>query len=544
MKTIKSRILAFAFLATLVPAMGLGLLSFSRYQTLINDNVTRELRVLVDYASSELALWQKERVNELRALSISNTVVEGLSAVTKPRSGTGKIGAYELGLYLRSVQKKLEPPLLELTVSDAAGHLIASSATTPAPIVLPAAWPDAGNELGFVLASPRRDDPRATATLTVVVPMVSRNNEVLGALSAVVDLRTVQNRLQTIAQSSAADVILLAPDGRPLLSAHTAAAALTPLDPDVLQRLREQFGRPVTFRGHRQQEVIGIAEMPSSLPIIVVAERDSTEVYQAWRRMLERYLLLVGGLALLVGIVAYRVGRSIIAPLNGLIGAADRIADGDLTVQLIVAKEDEIGHLTRVFNEMANKLRGSRDEIEAASRTLQQQNQLLETLSVRDGLTGLYNRKKLDDILNGEFARFRRTRRPFAALMLDIDHFKAINDRDGHLAGDEVLAKVAAVLARSIRTLDYAARYGGDEFVIILVETEMEAAIQIAERIRAMVETTRCGTASELISVAVSVGVTDSRDTDDSPAAMLARADGALYEAKRTGRNKVQRGGD
>jgi diguanylate cyclase (GGDEF)-like protein len=281
--------------------------------------------------------------------------------------------------------------------------------------------------------------------------------------------------------------------------------------------------------------------VPSALPLIVVAERDSTDVYEAWRRMLDLYVLSVVGLALLVGAAGYGLGRSIVTPLNQLSGAADRIASGDLDVALRVAKNDEIGHLTRVFNKMTDNLRRSRADTEAASRTLQQQNELLEKLSVRDGLTGLYNRKKLDEILLDQFARFRRLHRPFAVLMLDIDNFKAINDRHGHLAGDAVLERVASVLAQSIRNIDYAARFGGEEFVIVLVETEAEAACGIAERIRALVESTRYGVDADSISVTISVGVTDSRRDDDSPEAMLARADRALYRAKHAGRNKVQR---
>src|SRR5207249_3027671 len=166
-------------------------------------------------------------------------------------------------------------------------------------------------------------------TLTIMIPMRAPDNERLGTLSAIVDLASVRQRLQNIAKSSAADVILLAPDGTPLQSARTAAASLTPLDPDVLQRLRGQSGQPVMFRGHRQQGVLGLAKVPSSLPLIVVAERDSTDVYEAWRRMLDLYVLSVVGLALLVGAAGYWMGRSIVTPLRQLTGAADQIANGD-----------------------------------------------------------------------------------------------------------------------------------------------------------------------------------------------------------------------
>jgi diguanylate cyclase (GGDEF)-like protein len=161
-------------------------------------------------------------------------------------------------------------------------------------------------------------------------------------------------------------------------------------------------------------------------------------------------------------------------------------------------------------------------------------------LAVTDSLTGLYNRKKLDDILADQFARFRRNHRPFAILMLDLDNFKSINDNYGHAAGDEVLANVAAILKQSVRNIDYVVRYGGEEFVVVLVETALDAALDIAERIRSVVEIPRVGASNKLISITVSLGVTHSRDGDDGPEEALARADHALYEAKRAGRNQVQ----
>jgi diguanylate cyclase (GGDEF)-like protein len=335
-------------------------------------------------------------------------------------------------------------------------------------------------------------------------------------------------------------VFLLAPDGKPLLSTPTAATVLMPLGPQPLHRLRAQPGEPMTFEGHHQREVLGVADVPRSLPIIVVAERDRAEVFEAWLKLLERFLLLVAGLTLLVGVVAYWMGRSIVTTLNSLIAAADGIARGDLTVQLRGAPAGEIGHLTRVFNMMTDRLRRSHAEVQAANQALQEQNQLLETLAVTDSLTGLYNRKKLDDILADQFARFRRNHRPFAVLMLDLDNFKSINDNHGHVAGDKVLADVAAILKQSVRNIDYVARYGGEEFVVVLVETALDAALDIAERIRGEVEIPRFGASNKLISVTVSLGVTHSREGDDGPEVVLARADHALYEAKRAGRNQVQ----
>jgi len=538
-RSIKSKLIAFALLATLVPSVGLGLLSFWGYQAVLNDNVSHELHMLAADASSELKLWFRERANELRTLSMAYTLSDGLSSGTDPRPGAIQVGTRELELYLRSVQGKLDS-ILELTLSDATGRAVASSAPAPAPIALPPTWPNTAIAEGVVLGPPHWDDARATVTVTVVVPVLSPRNELLGALTAVLDLATVMGRLQEVVRSSPAEVLLLAADGEPLLGTRSVIAELTSIDPQALNRLRTQPGKSMSFNGHHRREVIGVADMPRQLPVIVVAERERAEVFAAWITLLKFFLLLVVGLTLLVGTIAYWMGRSIVTPLNRLITATDGIARGELDVKLPGDPAGEIGRLTRVFNMMAERLRQSRAEVEAASRALEEKNQLLEVLAVTDGLTGLYNRKKLDEVLVDQFVRFKRYRSPFALLMFDLDNFKSINDNYGHVSGDQVLTTVAAALKQSVRTVDYVARYGGEEFVAVLTETPMGEALEIAERIRAAVEAHRFNAGSKPIAVTVSLGVTCSRDSDDDPEKMLFRADHALYEAKRAGRNQVQ----
>ncbi|MEO6065707.1 MAG: GGDEF domain-containing protein [Lysobacterales bacterium] len=539
MHSIKSKLVAFALLATLVPSVGLGLLSFWGYQTVLNDNVSHELRMLAADASGELKLWLRERVNELRTISAANTLSDGLSAGTEPRSGATRAGTRELELYLRSVQGKLDS-ILELTLSDAAGQLVASSAPTPAPIALPATWPNTVIDEGVVMRPPHWDRARATATLTVVVPVLSLRNELLGALTAILDLSTVKGRLQDVVKTSPAEVLVLAADGEPLLGTRSATTELTLIDIKELYRLRAQAGKSMMFNGHHRHEVIGVADMPHQLPVIVVAERERAEVFATWITLLKLFLLLVMGLTLLVGAIAYWMGRSIVTPLNRLIEATDDIARGNLDVRLPGDPAGEIGGLTRVFNMMAERLRRGHAEIEAARVALEEKNLQLEVLAVTDSLTGLYNRKKLDEILVDQFARFRRNHRPFALLMLDLDRFKSINDNYGHLAGDEVLTTVAARLKQSVRAVDFVARYGGEEFVVVLVETPLGEALEIAERIRAAVEVPGFNVGSATISITVSLGLTHSRESDDDPEKMLFRADDALYGAKRAGRNQVQ----
>jgi two-component system cell cycle response regulator len=165
-------------------------------------------------------------------------------------------------------------------------------------------------------------------------------------------------------------------------------------------------------------------------------------------------------------------------------------------------------------------------------------NARLSELAMTDALTGLANRRAVLDRLSHEFARAQRYRKFIACIMVDIDHFKRINDVHGHPVGDRVIANVAAALRKTIRVTDLAGRYGGEEFVIVVIETGLEGAIRLGERLRRQVARGFLD-APELPSVTISVGVATTELSVESPEALVARADQALYRAKREGRDRV-----
>ncbi len=159
-----------------------------------------------------------------------------------------------------------------------------------------------------------------------------------------------------------------------------------------------------------------------------------------------------------------------------------------------------------------------------------------EETSLTDELTRLPNRRYLGQRFLQERQRARRGHKPLGVLMLDIDHFKQINDTYGHLIGDAVLAELAAIIRRSTREADVAARYGGEEFAVIVEETPLEGAMRLAGRIRAAVE--RAAFPNHLrLTVSIGVACTDDADRFDD---LFRAADGALYQAKHQGRNQVQ----
>ena len=162
-------------------------------------------------------------------------------------------------------------------------------------------------------------------------------------------------------------------------------------------------------------------------------------------------------------------------------------------------------------------------------------------LAVTDQLTGLHNRRYMAGQLGALLVRAARGGEPVAALMVDIDHFKRINDSFGHDVGDEVLQEFAVRLATNVRAVDLACRFGGEEFVVIMPDTRMDVAQRVAERIRLHVAGSpfRVAKGSELLSVTISIGVAVTLDAGDSQDALLKRADAAVYDAKAAGRNTV-----
>jgi diguanylate cyclase (GGDEF)-like protein len=164
----------------------------------------------------------------------------------------------------------------------------------------------------------------------------------------------------------------------------------------------------------------------------------------------------------------------------------------------------------------------------------------VQRLATLDGLTGTYNRRHFMDVANLAFESARRFGQPLAAIMLDVDHFKSVNDRYGHAVGDQVLRALADRCRAALRSIDVLGRYGGEEFAIMLPGTQRHnGAMILAERIRQQVAQEPVQTDAGPVRVTVSVGVAGMEADTPDPGELFKRADSALYEAKQAGRNRV-----
>ncbi|NOS81237.1 MAG: diguanylate cyclase [Nitrospira sp.] len=209
-----------------------------------------------------------------------------------------------------------------------------------------------------------------------------------------------------------------------------------------------------------------------------------------------------------------------------------RLSSLTLTLNKIITL-DEIFVVETYYHATMQRLEDSLSQLRAAHRQL-------EGLSRRDSLTPVDNRRALMEALAMEFHRSRRYQHPFALLFLDVDSFKEINDRHGHVFGDHVLLHIVQLARGIIRPPDIMGRYGGEEFVIGLVECDQSCALQIAERIRLKIAQEQCTWEHHSTVVTVSIGVVMLSPEIEQVEALVTRADQAMYYAKRRGRNRVE----
>lgn len=271
---------------------------------------------------------------------------------------------------------------------------------------------------------------------------------------------------------------------------------------------------------------------------------------------------IIAGSAILVVFlflpVVMIVARKISYPLEVLAEGADEISRGNFGFTLNLNANREINTLAQSFNRMSKKLKEQREallkqislleaqkqEIAAQNEELAEANARLELIAITDQLTGAYNRRYIMREIEQELAISIRHGLPLSITMIDIDHFKEINDTHGHQVGDEVLKEVVQVLSSSMRASDLLGRYGGEEFIVIAPLTGQQEALVLAERLREIVSKWPFETTYGFMKLTISLGVaTYDGKTEAYPNTileqLLARADAEMYKAKSAGRNCV-----
>lgn len=221
----------------------------------------------------------------------------------------------------------------------------------------------------------------------------------------------------------------------------------------------------------------------------------------------------------------------------GVLPLRETVVSAQELILVLSTMSLSLGALLSQHRRIARELEARVEERTAALRVA---NERLQTLAATDALTGALNRRALFDLLQREVGRERRYHRPFAVIVFDVDHFKDVNDRWGHAAGDEVLQQVVAVALGVLRGSDVLARYGGEEFVIVAPETDRAGGVHLAERVRTALRSAGIAAGSDTIHITASFGVAFCDSADETPEQIVGRADTALYAAKAAGRDCVR----
>jgi diguanylate cyclase (GGDEF)-like protein len=288
------------------------------------------------------------------------------------------------------------------------------------------------------------------------------------------------------------------------------------------------------------------SEKPQLLGYAVI--ELSREALERQRRdMLGRILAITIGGLLLAALLSTVIASSVTRPIRHISQVVARIEQGEIGARTVAAEAGVLAPLAAGINDMAARVALTEEElrqqIALATNELRLQKEAAERAARVDTLTGVANRRAFSEIAENEVQRALRYGTPLSLVLIDLDHFKSINDHYGHQTGDAVLASFARTVTGVVREVDIVGRWGGEEFVVLLPGTAADEAMQAAERMRQAVADTRLQAQGRQIVYTASFGVAQFNPTELTFYGLVARADAALYRAKDLGRNRVELAG-
>jgi diguanylate cyclase (GGDEF)-like protein len=518
--SLATKIIFFVFFSTFVTALVVSWISVQSTYAFLRSHLDASYPLLTDRAAGRLDATLGEGRIELERLA-REPALALLAAGDRSAAAEGRRALEEFA--------RAHPAFAGLLLTDAAGELVTSESGVALPAEHLPAEPGLHGVADRVVATTALRDSGGAS---------------VGAVHGVFSAEVLRAQLSAARSYAEAPVYLVDATGRVLLgSIATEDTGFQAFPRELIER------QPASVRDFRTAE--GRRGIGAHRPIaiagwgLVVAE--SLEVaFAPVFSVVTRVFVIDLAIILAFSFLAYEITAKIVRPLEALSDGARGISRGELEIEIAdTGTHDEIGLLTRTFNDMARRLRRNRDELSHQHRQLREQNEelqraneVLEQLSITDGLTKLHNHRYFQEALTREIKRVSRSGEPLAILLVDIDDFKALNDRHGHAHGDTLLVRIARVLNESVRESDILARYGGEEFVVLATGTDLEGAMFVAEKVRTAVAETQFVAPETLepMRVTVSIGVAEFAGDRKR---FFDAADRALYRAKGAGKNCV-----
>lgn len=536
--SIRHRILLFSILVTLIPSIVMAWFFYTMTYNAATENLRQKLVESAGHVERQMDGWMAERERDLTAFATSPVLVDNLQAYLETKHQAAKSDRQpvptpeqRLAAFLGQIRHRMADTG-SVALFDKTGHRIVASTGVTGSFNLPADWRGRIATTRAVIGEVVFEKDESRPFAMIGIPILSgRTGEQLGVLATQVGLRPLLPFLDAslVGETGPRSVALVQKNGRRILfTASPKGQKDTALSPSQKHRL---FTHPFQMKEFDNTHwVVGLAVPFTYLPWGLLMTRSYDDVYAGVIRLRDKIALTAIVVILIIGLMALVVARQILLPLSDLTRGVLRLGEGDLDVALDIRKNDELGIVTGMVNDMAKQLKQNQQE--------------LEDLRITDALTGLVGRKQIMKILDDRIENHRRYANGFALLMIDIDHFKRINDTHGHLVGDAVLVQLAQILSGLLRSLDVAGRFGGEEFLVILEQTDSQGGVLTAERIRQAVEQYPFVYQGTELNLTISVGVTAIQGMDDTDNILIARVDDALFEAKTGGRNRVVLAGE
>ncbi|HVN37659.1 MAG TPA: diguanylate cyclase [Myxococcota bacterium] len=540
--SLPSRIITLVFSAALVTSAAVTWTATSATELFLRRQIGQRFPAALERVAERIDLWYGQREHDLDTFSHSETIVGSLDSSERGRA--------EARRYLAYVQEGF-PQYRALFMLDESGNpvvWVGKKLEIPASLRASLSRVD-GTHTGSVH---RIDGDMVQFVSTPLIGPAGRK----GSLHAMLAVDSLDRLIAGDEVPRSGRVLVVGEDGQQVV----AQVGEEPTQTAAVPHLAAGTAGVLEYADARGERWVGSVHHLDRFDWNLVVEEPYEQAFAPVVAVIRNTLAINFAIVLVFGGIALLIARSIVRPIRALSDRARLIAQGETQVELPVASgQDELAVLSRALREMVARLQRNQlelerektekdranDELRNKNEELRRGNELLEQLSFTDGLTRLHNHRYFQDRLRVEVRRSDRTGEQLALLLVDIDDFKALNDRHGHAVGDQVLRQVGSVLNESVREADLPARYGGEEFVVLAPHTGKVGALALAEKLRGAISRSRfdCeGTSgASALQVTVSIGVSvyggDARR-------LFNDADRALYQAKATGKDCVVFVGD
>jgi len=542
-RSLPARLSLFALAATLFASLTVTAISVQSIDSFLRDEIEQSFPAALRTASSQLDLWYQQRQLDVGVFAKSDILLQNVSRLVASGRASARAEA-EIDQYLRYVLSSF-PQYRALFVVAESGEVVrwvGDEENLPEEMLIEIM--NAGDSVDQVRWT------RGRRVQVLSVPLLGERERPMGSLLALLRMSELDDVLSGLEIADSWRTHVVDPSDRVVSSTHREEIGRTRSTSLPAAIGGKQVSDYVDLEGVR---VVGSHTAFGRFGWTLVLEVPYDEAFAPVVRSIGRIATIDLAIVLVLALVAFRVVASITRPIEALSEAALHISEGGDPAELPAeGRQDEVGILTRAFRTMrtslaakAEELEESRQQVEEANRALtdnneelRRANEVLEQLSITDGLTRLHNHRYFQDQLAKEVRRADRTGAPLALVLADLDHFKRWNDELGHASGDQILRQVADAMADVVRDSDLLARYGGEEFAILAPATELDSAVALAERLRRAIAETDFSVepAADGRQVSASFGVAL---FDGDSARLFSQADRALYAAKEGGRDCV-----